>query len=171
MSLSKEIVLDFQTTAQTLGNMGEFLGLFAVLATLIYLAAQVRNSNKYEAARHIDVHMDRIRERLLLVAQNEELAKIDRIANEGGELDEDQAWRWRALAVHHILCMRDAWLRAGFLGTLPGRKPSDYLDMLAEMLKQRPSLREVWDAESSNSLTWSDEFVDYVIEKLKEESP
>ena len=102
--------MDHQTFAQLLGNYGEFIGSIAVLATLAYLAAQVRNSNKYEAAKHIDVHMDRIRERLLVVAQNEDLARIDRIAHEGGRLDEDEKWRWRALTTHHILCMRDAWL-------------------------------------------------------------
>jgi hypothetical protein len=162
--------MDHQTIAQLLGNYGEFLGSIGVLATLIYLAAQIRNSNKYEAARHIDVHMDRIRERFLLVAQNEDLAKIDRIANEGGDLDEDQAWRWRALAIHHILCMRDAWLRAGFLGTVTGQKPFFYLDLLVEALKQRPAFREVWDAESRNNPNWSDEFVEYVNEKLKAHS-
>ena len=73
------------------------------------------------------------------------------------------------MAIHHILCMRDAWLRADLLG-LPGRHPSFYLDLLAAALKQRPALRRVWDAESRNNPNWSDEFVDYVNEKLKEQS-
>ena len=161
--------MDHQTFAQLLGNYGEFIGSIAVLATLAYLAAQVRNSNKYEAAKHIDVHMDRIRERLLVVAQNEDLARIDRIAHEGGSLDEDEKWRWRALTMHHILCMRDAWMRADSLGGLPGRPPHFYLDLLADLIKQRPAMREVWDTESPDNPAWSDEFVSYVNQKLAQE--
>ncbi len=157
--------MDHLTFAQLLGNYGEFIGSIAVLTTLAYLATQVRNSNKYEAARHIDVHMDRIRERFLVIAQNEDLARIDRIANEGGNLDEDEKWRWRSLVIHHILCMRDAWLRADSLG-LPGRPPHFYLDLLAELLKQYPAMREVWDAVSPENPAWSDEFVGYVNDKL-----
>lgn len=161
--------MDHLTFAQLLGNYGEFVGSIAVLATLVYLATQVRNSNKYEAAKHIDVHMDRIRERFLLIAQNEDLARIDRIAREGGSLDEDEKWRWRALTIHHILCMRDAWLRSVSLGGIPGRQPHFYLDMLVDLLEQRPAMREVWDTESIDNPAWSDEFVSYVNQKLAAE--
>jgi hypothetical protein len=37
-------MMDLMSTAQVLGNFGEFLGSIAVLATLIYLAVQVRQS-------------------------------------------------------------------------------------------------------------------------------
>jgi hypothetical protein len=160
-------------TAQLLGNFGEFLGAIAVFATLIYLATQVRNSNRFEAAKHTDVHMDRIRERFLLIAQNQDLARIERIATTGGDLDEDQAWRWRSLAIHHILCMRDAWLRAGLLGDVPGlREPTIYLDMLAEMIFRNPGMRKVWEVESPRAagVTWSHDFIDYVNQKLSEKS-
>jgi len=58
----------------------------------------------------------------------------------------------------------------GFLGTVTGQKPFFYLDLLVEALKQRPAFREVWDAESRNNPNWSDEFVEYVNEKLKAHS-
>lgn len=158
--------MDHLTFAQLLGNYGEFVGSIAVLMTLAYLAAQVRNSNKYEAAKHIDVHMDRIRERFLLIAQNEDLARIDRIANEGGSLDEDERWRWRAFTQHQIICLRDAWLRANLLGGLPGRPPHYYLDLLSELLNQNPAMREIWDTVSPENPAWSEEFVGYVNERL-----
>jgi len=158
--------MDHLTFAQLLGNYGEFVGSIAVLVTLAYLATQVRNSNKYEAAKHIDVHMDRIRERFLLIAQNEDLARIDRIANEGGSLNEDEKWRWRALTIHHILCMHDAWLRSDSLGGLPGHPRHFYLDLLADLLKHRPAMREVWETESPANPAWSDEFVGYINQKL-----
>jgi hypothetical protein len=160
-------------TTQLLGNLGEFLGAIAVFVTLIYLATQVRNSNRFEAAKHTDVHMDRIRERFLLIAENQDLARIERIATTGGDLDEDQAWRWRSLAFHNLLCMRDAWLRAGILGDVPGlHEPTIYLDMLAEMIFRNPGMRTVWEVESPRAagVTWSDDFIDYVNQKLSEKS-
>ena len=162
--------MDHQGFAQLLGNYGEFLGSIAVLITLVYLATQVRNSNRYEAAKHIDVHMDRIRERFLLLAQNEDLARIDRIAAQGGSLNEDEKSRWRAFVIHQILCMRDAWLRADLLGGIPGRPPLFYLDMLAQLLGKNPAAREVWQEESRDNPAWSDEFVEYVNQRLAEMS-
>ncbi|MEZ5559164.1 MAG: hypothetical protein R3E86_11585 [Pseudomonadales bacterium] len=161
--------MDHQAFAQLLGNYGEFVGAIAVVATLLYLAAQVRNSNRYEAAKHIDVHMDRIRERFLVIAQNEDLARIDRIGTQGGNLTADERWRWRAFAIHQILCMRDAWLRADRLGGLPDRPSRFYLDLLSELLIRHPAMREVWDAESADQPAWSGELVDYVNRKLASE--
>ena len=38
--------MDLATTAQLLGNLGEFIGSIAVLGTLIYLAVQIRHSKE-----------------------------------------------------------------------------------------------------------------------------
>ena len=38
--------MDHQTFAQLLGNYGEFVGAIAVVATLAYLATQIRQSNQ-----------------------------------------------------------------------------------------------------------------------------
>lgn len=46
--------MDLQTTAQLLGNIGEFVGAIAVVATLVYLAIQVRQSN--ETNQHTAFH-------------------------------------------------------------------------------------------------------------------
>ena len=45
--------MDHQAFAQLLGNYGEFVGAIAVVATLAYLAIQVRQSNKIETAESI----------------------------------------------------------------------------------------------------------------------
>ena len=45
--------MDHQTFAQLLGNYGEFVGAIAVVATLAYLAVQVRQSNRIETAESI----------------------------------------------------------------------------------------------------------------------
>lgn len=36
-------MMDFMSTAQLLGNIGEFVGGIGVLVTLMYLAVQIRN--------------------------------------------------------------------------------------------------------------------------------
>ena len=45
--------MDHQALAQLLGNYGEFIGAIAVVATLAYLAVQIRQSNKLESAESI----------------------------------------------------------------------------------------------------------------------
>ena len=45
--------MDHQALAQLLGNYGEFVGAIAVVATLAYLAVQIRQSNKLENAESI----------------------------------------------------------------------------------------------------------------------
>ena len=42
--------MDFMSTTQLLGNLGEFLGAIAVFITLIYLAVQVRHGREAVAA-------------------------------------------------------------------------------------------------------------------------
>lgn len=46
--------MNHQTLAELLGNYGEFVGSFAVLATLLYLARQIRvaNNQSQAAARY-----------------------------------------------------------------------------------------------------------------------
>ena len=43
--------MDHQTFAQLLGNYGEFVGAFAVVLTLAYLARQIKQSNNVSAAQ------------------------------------------------------------------------------------------------------------------------
>ena len=45
--------MDHQAFAQLLGNYGEFIGAIAVVVTLVYLAVQIRQSNKLENAESI----------------------------------------------------------------------------------------------------------------------
>ena len=122
---------------EAIGAIGEVVGALAVVATILYLATQVRMSNK--AANHHDVHMDRIRERLLLLAQDEDLARIVAAAASGEEPDKTEAARAGVFASHRILIQRDAWQRARLLGEMPGLpKPERYLDILVEEMPVIP---------------------------------
>jgi hypothetical protein len=42
----EEQIMDLMDTAQLLGNFGEFIGAIAVVATLVYIAVQVRHSRE-----------------------------------------------------------------------------------------------------------------------------
>lgn len=46
--------MDFQSTAQLLGNLGEFIGSIAVVLTLGYLAVQIRQNTKISKATATD---------------------------------------------------------------------------------------------------------------------
>ena len=154
-----------------IGAIGESVGALSVLITLIYLATQVRMSNRLEAANHIDVHMDRVRQNMFAFAQNEDMARIWRIGSEGGELDEDEIVRWEAMAGHRILIQRDAWLRGRILGNMPGLgNPTHYLDILVGGLDQNPRFRHFYETSSLRGLGWGDEFLDYVDGRLAEKT-
>jgi hypothetical protein len=68
--------MDHQAFAQLLGNYGEFVGSIGVLATLAYLAVQIRqNTRATLAASHLAI-TDSLNQGNLAVAQDAELAQI-----------------------------------------------------------------------------------------------
>lgn len=152
-----------------LGAIGEFVGSIGVVATLAYLAIQVRMSNRFEAANHHDIHMDRIRANLRSLAENEGMARVWRIGFEGGDLDEDETTRWEAMAQLRILVQRDGWARGRILGPMPGLpEPTVYLDILANSLSESERFRSFWNAHEMRGVAWGREFVDYVDRRLGE---
>ena len=92
-------------TLQMLGNLGEFVGAFAVVATLIYLTIQVRHSRdamqeNARLARAAVVsttfeHMSRFRHHII---DNADVARIWREGCAAQELDEDDRTRFDQLA-------------------------------------------------------------------------
>jgi len=71
--------MDLMSLAQLLGNFGEFLGLFAVVATLAYLAIQTRSAKEValaQAQREFVVGLNSVWSRL---EQDRELLRLVRI--------------------------------------------------------------------------------------------
>ena len=71
--------MDLMSIAQLLGNFGEFLGLFAVVATLVYLAIQTRSAKEValaQAQREFVVGLNHVWSRL---EQDRELLRLVRI--------------------------------------------------------------------------------------------
>lgn len=154
---------------EAIGAVGEVVGAVAVIATILYLAAQVRMSNRFEAANHQDIHMDRIRERMLVLAQDGELSQIVRTAAQGGELTDAELARARSFASHRIITQRDAWARAKVLGRMPGlSEPEHYLDILVEEMKRDQCLLRQWKVVSPMAVAWQQEFKDYIDQRLVE---
>ncbi len=68
--------MDLMTTAQLLGNFGEFFGAIAVVATLAYLAAQIRQNTRsvgIETERYVNDAWNRI---LADLATDERIAEV-----------------------------------------------------------------------------------------------
>ena len=162
--------MDHLTFAQLLGSYGEFVGAIAVVATILYLATQVRMSNKFEAANHHDVHMDRIRERIMAIAQDGDLARIVQMSARGEALEGIELVRSQAFASHRIIVQRDAWQRATVLGKMPGLpEPDYYLDILVQEMKNDQGLLSEWRRISPHmSIAWRKEFTDYINGRLAE---
>ena len=55
--------MDHLTFAQLLGNYGEFIGAVAVVVTLVYLAAQIRQNTKQLASSSLQALADRAENR------------------------------------------------------------------------------------------------------------
>jgi hypothetical protein len=153
-----------------IGALGEILGAVAVLVTLLYLAAQIRLSNRYESAAHLDIHMDRIRTFIMNIAENPELSSIWRRGRAGESLSEDAQERFNHLAFTRILTQRDGWLRAQILGSVEGvDDPEMYLELLAFEIRTHPGLLKYWDdVFRNNRIKFNKEFVGLVNANLEE---
>jgi hypothetical protein len=158
-----------------IGAGGEVLGALAVLATLIYLASQIKQSNRFESAKHLDVHMDRIRQFHYEIATDPETSRIWHTGLVAGELSIEEQQRFDSLATVRILIQRDAWMRARTLSGTVDIEPEVYLQILAALIAINPGLHSVWQDRYNTSRTFNREFVELVNpmieERLKEPLP
>jgi hypothetical protein len=68
--------MDLITTAQLLGNFGEFVGAIAVVFTLAYLAVQIRQNTRATAAASHHAVTNSLNQGNIAMAQDAELAQI-----------------------------------------------------------------------------------------------
>ena len=98
--------MDLMSTAQLLGNFGEFFGAIAVVATLVYLAAQIKQNTKSQeenrqavvaqSARDIDLYIDNWH---LALARDPELKRIMQ-ASQSYERDADEVEHSEWFEIH-----------------------------------------------------------------------
>ena len=155
------------------GAIGEILGAIAVLTTLIYLALQIKQSNRFEAARHLDVHMDRIREFELELGRDADMSRIWHAGMAGEELTYPEIKQFNSLATVRVLIQRDAWLRARILENVV-EDADMYLQILAGVIARNPGLKRLWDERyipfRNLPGNINHEFVNRTTEILEEES-
>ena len=85
---------------QTLGNLGEFIGGIAVIATLVYLAIQMRQNTKILHSNSMYQALDPMWDMILLPAQESDLARlIVKGLNDFGCLDDEERFRFMCWAM------------------------------------------------------------------------
>ena len=133
--------MDLMSASQLLGNFGEFVGAFAVVATLVYLAVQIKSARVASEASHIAVsgqHSSGVRERFI------ESAELWIKGNSGGELSTAERFAFAQLVesmaeVHFFAFVRTRTLGGGFDERIPA-------SVLAEFLHRYPVAYERWQA-------------------------
>jgi hypothetical protein len=149
--------MDHQTIAQLLGNYGEFIGATAVVATLIYLAIQIRqNSNSIQGSTELEAHAQftawyaRVTSDPHLQAIYEQSAR-----NEIMKPDDARTFMW--LQAEYI-CMCEGWFFQFRRGLMAADAWEPFADATVGVL-QSPYMREWWNARSS---PLTQEFIDYI---------
>ena len=150
--------MDLMNTAQLLGNFGEFVGAIAVVATLAYVAVQIRqNTCATQAASHHAI-TDSLNQGNIAIARDAELAQIwVSGTTDRGSLAEAERQRldMLLLAYFHVF---DSLFYAASVGT------GEQNLLLAEErgfshLFRLPGVCEWWD---QNPYAFSPEFRSYM---------
>ena len=141
--------MDHQAFAQLLGNYGEFVGAIAVVATLIYLAIQVRHSShvieintgvvdadSWANLFQMELEFDR------LLISDSDVMELWLRGGTKADLSETDFARWRLLVRGRINLARAGYQRARIGGTPQGR----FVDLLARDIVSLPELRRIWSS-------------------------
>ena len=137
-------------TIQMLGSLGEFVGAFAVVATLIYLTIQVRHSRDAmeENSRLAQgavlattfEHLSRFRHHII---DNADVARIWREGCNAGELNEDDRTRFNSLREELVFGLNSVW------GQAVAARNEDLVKAMPRVLATRvhanPGIRGYWD--------------------------
>ncbi len=84
-------------TIQDLGSLGELVGAVATVATLLYLAVQIRHNTRTVRAANASDALGQQNELALLLGQNPEVAKLYFEGLAGAELDETESRQFQML--------------------------------------------------------------------------
>jgi len=166
----EEKIMDHQALAQLLGNYGEFVGAITVVATLIFVGIQVRQSrlamsenNRLSKISSLDESRRGFSNWRCMLASDPELSSLWRAGLAGEDLDADRKFRFAQLLREQQFLLVTAYDRyvlhdmreradamAGTLAALIERNPSipEFLwlpgteDFRDEMELQRRLIRE-----------------------------
>jgi hypothetical protein len=126
-----------------LGALGEFLGAIAVVASLLYLAREVRQANRIARAEAYRSFMSGMANLVSRWASDPDWAELLVRLRIHGHRRKDLNARERAVAALHLQSVVDIWAASHHdvrLGILP---PSAY-DIVGERTFRMPYLQDVW---------------------------
>ena len=122
-------------TAQLLGNFGEFVGAFAVVATLAYLAKQIRNQNHANEIAAFEGMMDGFNQMIAMMAADKAVYRtFIRGLNQPDELDDDEAGSFSSL-FRMYLNNYNKMYRAYLRGAMAEQEWSAYAAEAAQLLE------------------------------------
>ena len=141
---------------QILGNLGEFVGAIGVVATLIYLAIQVRHSAellkinneaikenaRLARAAALERHSDAVSRWRGKLIENAAVARLWQSAIDGDQLDGVERVRWENLIIEWINTHRSNFYRAKAVGD-EGLARQAVLGV-APLINQSSVIREFW---------------------------
>ncbi len=88
---------------EDLGNLGDFVGGIAVIATLLYLAMQVRQNTRSLRSAAMDSNATQFAKRQMALARDPDLADlVTRGASDYHALEEVEKRRFRAYLLGHL---------------------------------------------------------------------
>ena len=152
---------------EAIGAIGEILGATAVVATLFFLAIQIRASNALAAAERRDRTFEQMSRLRHLLASNPDLARIWRLGCLGESLSEDDYLRFNQVAYDHFLLWRSAYHRA----ELAGQETMVPVNALVRLIRDptRPALEPLWREYVQKNGSSTEAFTKHV-ERLLSES-
>ena len=137
-------------TIQMLGSLGEFVGAFAVVATLIYLTIQVRHSRdameentRLAQAAVLATTFEHFSQFRRHIIDNADVARLWREGCAGRELNEDDRTRFDELGDEYVYGLNSVFgqaAAAGNEGLVKAMPP-----VLARRVHVDPGIRVIWD--------------------------
>ena len=136
--------MDHQSFAQLLGNYGEFVGAIAVVATLLYLAIQIRQNSKITEAQMFQARTQMSEERYGQIADSIYLAGIySKLDTDRSRLDPSRVDQLTPEELLRLRLSEQRWLRGldnVFHQHSLGFLPDDFLDEIKSLVRQRQPL-------------------------------
>ena len=152
---------------EAFGAIGEILGALAVVATLMYLARQMRQDAKATTGEAMGSWLADYNNMVLEISRDPEFSKLIRQGlTDFEQLDENDQMRFHTFMVAHLLNAQNVFLQLQD-GTMHQRIADQILPFNAAMLNSRGGLYWCGTARS----IWRPEFVDHMDKLIEQASP
>ena len=126
------------------GAVGEILGAIAVVATLGYLANQIRQSTRVAKADISQRMSEQVQALYMTVFANSDAAElVDRIGTNGEPIDGADSWRWYSFALSNIEHAENLYYQYR-VGTLDKARFVSLMAPVHARFNLLPRLRHSW---------------------------